>query len=170
MERDPPADHAVVAERGFGVNMLSGYDTRLLASHLGMSLGGFWLPRRFEVREGPGVVPRARFVEGSGVAAAERRLPGWRAVAVCEPAGLTPQYFNRLVRESGGYVPVDAGAQVQMNGRFVSVHCVIPGRYRFVLPFAAEVTNLKSGRRESVAGGAFSLDLVAGETCWFRLE
>ncbi len=170
VERDPPADHAVVAERGFGVNMLSGYDTRLLASHLGMSLGGFWLPRRFEVREGPGVVPRARFVEGSGVAAAERRLPGWRAVAVCEPAGLTPQYFNRLVRESGGYVPVDAGAQVQMNGRFVSVHCVIPGRYRFVLPFAAEVTNLKSGRRESVVGGAFSLDLVAGETCWFRLE
>lgn len=169
-ERDPPADHAVVAEKGFDVNMLSGYDTKLLTSHLGMSLGGFWLPRRFEVRDEPGVVPRARFVKGFGIAAAERPFADWRAVSICEPAGLTPQYFNRLVRESGGYVPVDAGVQVHMNGSFMSVHCIIPGRYRFVLPFAAKVTNLKSGREETAVGGAVTLDLVAGETCWFRLE
>ena len=74
------------------------------------------------------------------------------------------------MRESGGYVPVDAGVQVHMNGSFVSVHCIIPGRYRFVLPFAAKVTNLKSGREETAVGGAVTLDLVAGETCWFRLE
>ena len=169
-EKEPPADHKTIAEKGFDVNMQSRYDTMLLTTHLGVGLGGFWLPRRFEVKDGMGIWPRARYVKGGDIAVAERRFGSWRSVAVCDPAGLTPQYFNRLVKESGGYVPVEPGLQVHMNGRFVSVHCIIPGAYKFRLPSLCRVVNLKTKSIEQVKGKTMDLDLVAGETRWYGLK
>ena len=90
---------------------------------------------------------------------------------VVQPGGYSPEFFNGFVREAGGYVATRPGVmQVDMNGDFVSVHCLVPGNYGFRLPFPAEVRNLKSGRIEPTADGTLRLSLTAGETCWFRLR
>jgi len=60
-------------------------------------------------------------------------------------------------------------AQVDMNGDFVSIHCIVPGKHCFRLPFPAKVVNVKSGREEKPEGGVLKLEMSAGETCWFRL-
>jgi hypothetical protein len=57
-----------------------------------------------------------------------------------------------------------------MNGSFVSVHALRTGKWRFRLPFECEVENVRSGQMERVEGGAFALDLTAGETAWFILR
>ena len=84
-------------------------------------------------------------------------------------AGLTPQFFNALVREAGGYVPAQYGLQVDMNGSFLSVHAVIPGRYGFRQPFPCRVTNLKTGLPVDAPGGVLQLELTVGETRWYGL-
>ena len=74
------------------------------------------------------------------------------------------------VRAAGGYVPSRPGLQVDMNGDFISVHCLVAGAYDFRLPFPATVVNLKSGQPEKVRGDVLPLELTAGETCWFRIQ
>ena len=82
-----------------------------------------------------------------------------------------PDALVREVREAGGYVPSDRiGLQVDMNGDFISVHCLVAGAYAFRLPFPAQVVNLRSGKPESVRNQVLPLELTAGETCWFRLR
>ena len=76
--------------------------------------------------------------------------------------------LNVLVREAGGYVPARTGLQVDMNGDFISIHCLMTGRYDFALPFAADVENLKTGKRISAAK-SIPLDMTGGETRWYRL-
>ena len=110
----------------------------------------------------------ARFAKGNVPAIAEKAFDGWKSVIVGSAGGLTPQYFNRAVREAKGYVPVEGGLQVNMNGRFLSVHCLKPGKYGFRLPFRCRVRNLKSGET-SPASSTLPLDLTAGDTCWFML-
>lgn len=90
--------------------------------------------------------------------------------AIGQTAALTPHHFNRLVREAGGYAPVEEGLEVDMNGGFLSVHALRTGRFRFKLPFPCRVVNLKTGLPAKVKGDVLPLGLVAGETCWFRLE
>ena len=98
------------------------------------------------------------------------RLAARGATVEASDGGLTPAEFNRRVREAGGYVPVRNGLQVDMSGDFLSVHCLVPGRYGFRLPRACAVRNLRSGRLEKVRDGVLPLDLVGGETCWFTFE
>ena len=82
----------------------------------------------------------------------------------------TAAQLNAEAKAAGAYVPLPPNAvQVDMNGDFVSLHCLVPGRYDFVLPRPCGVVNLKSGSRESVADGRLKLNLSPGETCWFRL-
>jgi hypothetical protein len=69
-------------------------------------------------------------------------------------------------------VPFDrSGVQVDMNGNFISLHCIVPGDYVFRLPFPAKVVNLKTGReaRTERGGTMLPLNLVAGETRWYAL-
>jgi len=75
-------------------------------------------------------------------------------------------------REAGAYVPCDRyGLQVDMNGSFVSLHALMPGRYRFTPPFPVEkVRNIKSGLREKTRGGTVEMQLAAGETRWYSLR
>ena len=61
-------------------------------------------------------------------------------------------------------------AQVDMNGDFASVHCIVPGRHDFRLPFPARVINVKSGLEEPVRDGVLQLEMSAGETCWVRIR
>lgn len=100
------------------------------------------------------------------------KLDGWGVKHfITQPGGYSPEFFNEFVKGAGGYVAVRPGVvQVDMNGDFVSVHCLVPGRYDFRLPFPAKVVNVKSGREEKTSGGVLPLEMSAGETCWFRLK
>ena len=85
----------------------------------------------------------------------------------------TAESFNRFAREAGAYVPIDrSGLQVDMNGNFISLHCIIPGHYDFRLPYSAKVVNLKTGREvPTLAHGlVISVDMQAGETRWYALR
>ena len=82
----------------------------------------------------------------------------------------TAAEINGEARAAGAYVPLPPGVvQVDMNGDFVSLHCLVPGRYDFLLPRECVVVNLKSGERERTEGMVLPVEMTAGETCWFRL-
>ena len=83
---------------------------------------------------------------------------------------LSPVGFFNAVREAGGYVPARYGLQVDMNGSFVSVHALKGGHFDFRLPRRCTATNMKTGKVEVRNAETLPLDLVAGETCWFRLD
>ena len=110
---------------------------------------------------------RLVFLGGAGELGGLEDLPS-RPFA---PGGLTAVEFNRLTCESGGYAAMEPNAaQVEMNGRFVSVHALKNGSFAFELPFPAEVTNLKTGVIEPMSEGRIRLTLTAGETCYFALK
>ena len=82
------------------------------------------------------------------------------------------ELFNEA-RRAGVYTPADRyGLQVDMNGGFLSLHCLIPGHYDFTLPFPAKVVNLKTGLPVSTTDGGriLPLDMVSGETRWYSLR
>ena len=108
-----------------------------------------------------------RLVYLSGTGAADGAMVSG-GMQVPEPDGLTAEAFHGIVCDSGGYVPVDRpGLQISMNGDFVSLHCLVPGRYRFRLPCVGDWENVKTGRLHRMAD-EIDLDLVAGETRWYR--
>ena len=167
-----PRSHRVVAEPGVDVNMISFTDHLSWTKFLGGGkLANHWQPRRDTVKESPGVKVMARFKDGGEPAVAERAFgrgkTAWKSVMIGSAAGLTPQYFNALVRGSGGYAPAPYGLQVDMNGSFLSVHAIIPGRYDLRLPRPCRVTNLKTGREVDAPGGVLTMELTAGETRWY---
>ena len=169
VQEEAPKDHHVVAEPGVDENMISYCDVFVRLRYLGGNPAGYWKPRRISVVEKPGVKVLARFSEGGKPAVAEMSGPEWKSVYICDAAGLTPQYFNSLVRESGGYAPAPYGLQVDMNAGFLSVHCIIPGRYEFRLPRKCRVRDLGDGRVVVNDDETLSLDLKVGDTLWFAL-
>jgi hypothetical protein len=91
------------------------------------------------------------------------------SVYVTRPGGFTAEFFNDFTVKAGGYAATRPGVQVDMNGNFASVHCLVPGEYDFRLPFPCRMRNVKDGCDVNVAGDTVKLTLTAGETCWFRL-
>jgi hypothetical protein len=69
----------------------------------------------------------ARFAANGQPAVLERQNSNWKAIYVGEAGGLTPEYFNRIVREAGGYRLTNSGFQCDTNGNFMSVHCMRNG-------------------------------------------
>ena len=125
---------------------------------------------RCSVKETPGVKVLARYEDDGLPALAVRDDADCRRVYVCEPCGLTPGLMNRLAREAGAYAAVsDGGLQINMNGDFISVHCLRPGAYDFRLPFDCQVLNLKTRAFEKPEGRILKLNLTAGETCQFLI-
>jgi hypothetical protein len=107
------------------------------------------------------------FLADSGACGGAEALAGFEKVAT--PGGLSPKRFNSLVKNAGGYVCAPTGLQVDMNGNFISIHCLETGKYDFSLPFAAEVRNLKNGERISSVR-SLTLDLTGGETRWYSIR
>ena len=126
--------------------------------------------RRMHVVDGEGVRVWARYVSDNLPAIAERHDADCRRIFVGEAGGVTPQLFNRFARDAGAYVGTRVGIQLDMNGDFVSLHCIRPGPCDFRLPFPCRIVNLKNGVEEKSDGGVVHLNLTAGETCWFRLH
>ena len=98
-----------------------------------------------------------------------RRFDGWERIYVHDPCGLTPEIFNEIVRGSGGYVTAPAGVQIDTDGRFISVHCLQPGRYRLRMPGPGDPVDMESGTVVPASDGTLTTDLAAGETRWFLL-
>ena len=128
-----------------------------------------FVDRRTHLVERPGQKVLARYAEDGSVALAETDVGTSHRIYVCAQGGITPALFNRWARESGAYVPIRPGVQVDMSGDFISLHCLRPGHYEFTLPVVTSVENLATGLRERPDGRHLPLDLSAGETCWFRL-
>ena len=98
---------------------------------------------------------------------------GVRVMAHDELAASKGRRIFEVARAAGAYVPCDRyGLQVDMNGGFISLHCLIPGHYDFMLPFPAKVVNLKTGNAASTTddGKVLPIDMVAGETRWYSLR
>lgn len=99
------------------------------------------------------------------------RKRGVRLMIVSAPDSVTPSAYHDFVVASGGYAPVPAGAmQLDMNGDFISLHCLRSGHYDFELPRRCKVVNLKTGKSERTEKGILPLDLYGGESCWFELR
>ena len=78
--------------------------------------------------------------------------------------------IQRRVRETGGYVPVpECTVSVDMNSDFISIHGLKDCKVDFELPFPCRVINLKSGAEETVNGNKLHIEVMRGESCWFRL-
>lgn len=71
-------------------------------------------------------------------------------VVVRATGAQTPRDCRATVERAGGYIPARPGLQVDMNGDFASVHCLVPGHYDFTLP----------------DGKTVPMDLRTGETRW----
>lgn len=167
--------HEILPERGYSNEEVKGYfETEAQRVSIGARPNSFKYairrPHRVSVSASDGVVPVARYVEDGALAIASRCFAGSRFIYVCDQMGLTPYLFNRLAKESGGYVCCEAGkVQVDMNGDFMSVHCLQSGEYVFRLPFEAKVVNLKDGKVDWTEKGSFRAALNACGTYWFRL-
>ena len=173
--RKPPVDHEIQSLTGDNAEFRSAFYTDWLRWSLGVTGGPIvanWRPACFAFEDAPVFKPLARYVADGATAAVEGKVGGGRLVALGESNGLTPEFFNRLAREAGAYVPVAGGGnlQVDMNGDFVSVHALKTGRFDFRLPFPCEVVNLKTGKPVATSDGILPLDLTAGETRWYSLN
>ena len=108
--------------------------------------------------------------DGKRKALLDRLAQAGVAVVFLDPSKrFSPREFAEMVRRAGGYVPAPYGLTVDMNGRFLSVHALKGGHYDFRLPRPLKVRNLKDGS-SLPASSVLPLDLIAGETCWFRLD
>ncbi len=168
-----PAQHGMHAADGVPWRMASLMQECKAVKYLGVKDGWLWLlnsPPRLYLEEAPGQKVVARFDEDGTAAVAERAEGAAKLVYVAAYGGLTPDYFRHLVEEAGGYVPsAKMGLQIDMNGNFMSVHCLKAGSYEIRLPFAADVLNLKTGVTAATAARSMKMDLEACETRWHQL-
>ena len=169
-----PSQHETLAEPGVGWNMASLMPVGKITEILGVTSGWPWQyrsPPRLFVKEAADQRVTARFEQDGTVAVAEKSDGGCTKVYVAAYGGLTPDYFHHLAVCAGAYVPVDRpGLEVDMNGEFLSVHCLRPGTYNLRLPFRASAVNLKTDVADRNTSEVLRLDLTAGETRWYRIK
>lgn len=180
LDVDKKGSHVVTAEGSFPVevNGLQYHDMLRVCGEAEFPPAHMADWPRTSIIEKPGMTVLARYADDGAVAAAEtgnakckmeNERPG-RQIVFTEAGGVSPGAFNLLARQAGACVPLEADvAQVDMNGDFVSVHCLRSGAYDFRLPFDCTVVNLKTGKVEPVKGGVLPLNVEAGDTCQFLL-
>ena len=148
---------------------MSRFYTSWLRWSLGSTVGDLAQEMRpmsysFEEREGTAVL--ARYADDGRPAVIRRGS----VVVVGQNEGLSPRFFNRLVREAGGYVPVEKGLQIDMNGEFMSLCALENGDFEVRLPPGCRVRNLKTGLMSAVSGSVLHVKMIVGEVRWYRLE
>ena len=110
----------------------------------------------------------ARYAENNQPAVVERKENNYKIYYFGESGGLSPSYFNKLVREAGAYAAAPSGFQCETNGNFLSLHSSITGKIALKFPFKSNVVNLSNGKKhEGVT--EIILDTEAGKTHWFQL-
>ncbi len=166
----PQRERVTVATAADGINQLNFAELKRQSTQLGVKISSYYAPRRLIVERTPGVETPAVYRHDNAPAVAVRNFPAWRSVYIAEAGGLTPEYFNTLVKTSGGYTVSQPGIQVDMNGNFMSVHGIAGGRYNIALPMKSTVRNLKNNRIMAKDADSFPLEVTAGSTYWFALE
>jgi hypothetical protein len=173
-EKSFPAQHETVAEPSVKWNMNSLFHACKITELLGVKDGWSWQyksPTRLYLKPSPELKCMARFAEDGTIAVAERSDADAKLVYVASYGGLTPDYYHHLAMESGAYVPTNGhGLEIDMNGDFLSLHCLKSGKYDIRLPFIADVLNLKTGRTVATAAKSVKIHLEAGETRWYQLK
>lgn len=157
--RDFNAYHAMLASSGVPYSQFLVADVLADAS----ALDGVRVVVWFGLRNGGDSVRKALL--------AKLKSMGVRVILPDELQHLTGRRLHGIALEAGAYVPCEKyGLQVDMNGGFISVHALIPGKYGFRMPYAANVVNLKNGHRRKTSNGILSLNVSAGETCWYGIS
>lgn len=173
-EKPFPAQHETVAEPSVKWNMNSLFHACKITELLGVKDGWPWQyksPTRLYLKPSPELKCMARFAEDGTIAVAERSDADAKLVYVASYGGLTPDYYHHLAMESGAYVPTNGhGLEIDMNGDFLSLHCLKSGKYDIRLPFISDVLNLKTGRTVATAAKSVKIHLEAGETRWYQLK
>ena len=162
------ADHRVHAEKGVPFNMLSYWMLQQDIERMGKPAWYDYLSLIW-VKPDPQIKILARYNFNKEPAIAEKKFADWKSVYIGEAGGLTPEYFNHLVKEAGAYILCKAGFQCETNGNFMMVHCLDGGKATFKMPFKADVTNLFNGKT-SRGVTEIPVNAEAGSTYWFRLE
>ncbi len=171
VEKEKAEDYAIESVSGEKLRHISGLHMSALAVSASARTPGHLLPARYHVVPAAGVAVKAVFSRDKAPAIVEKRIGKGKLVYISVPGGLSAEYFNQLVRTSGGYVTVDrSGLQVDMNGNFMSVHCVVPGKYKLRLKYTANVNNLKDHSPVPVKNREFELNAEAGATYWFEIR
>ena len=166
-----PESHETVPEKNEKNNMLSPlFSDTVLLQNIGKNAPKNMRPGRFMVLPGPGLTVHARYRDNGNIAIASRNFRDFRSVYVGNSGGLTPEFFNHLARTGGVYSVADSGIQVNMNGNFMAVHGIIPGKYRIKLPFSCDVINLKDGSVTGKNIKFFDLNVSSGTSWWFLLK
>ncbi len=164
-------DYALESAPGEKIRHSSGLYMSALAVSASAKAPAHLLPLRYSVEKSAGVKVIAVYRQDKAPAIVEKSSGRGRLVYIAVPGGLSAEFFNQLVKESGGYVTADRnGLQIDMNGNFMSVHCIIPGKYTISLPFTANVTNLKDHSPVPVKKRKFELNADAGGTYWFEIR
>jgi hypothetical protein len=130
--------------------------------------GGYYWPPRFYADD-PAAATLATFEDGKS-ALAVRVFPEWTSVYVASPGGISAELFNAIARRAGAYVCSEAGNDVAVNERLLSIHGTTRGRRTFRLPRRATVVNLADGRVLARDVIAFQADIEAQSSYWFSLE
>jgi hypothetical protein len=165
----PQRERTIVSTANDGINQLNFVEVKRQSTQLGTTPVTYHSPRRMIIKRTADMEVPAVYKHDNSPAVAVKKFPSWRSIYIAEAGGLTPEYLNEIVKTSGGYVTSRPGLQVDMNGNFISIHCLETGKYDFSLPFAAEVRNLKNGERISSAR-SLTLDLTGGETRWYSIR
>lgn len=175
IQRQKAPGHEIVPAGGYADEEVKGFfETEAMRVSLGARPGSqkyaVRRPHRVSVRPSAEMEVIGRYSADDAAAIVGKRVGTGRIVYVCDQMGVTPYLFNRIVREAGGYVCGKPGrVQVNMNGDFISLHCLRTGAYELQLPFAGRVVNLNTGMEETSCNRVMHLDLTAGQTYWFGL-
>ena len=160
--------HIIRSAPGEKLQHLSGMHIAALANDARSQAGGVV---RYSIVPGKNQTVRAVFTADNAPAIVEKTFRQGKVIYIAAYSALSAGYFHQIVASNGGYTAVDRGGmQVDMNGNFISAHCVIPGKYTFNLPFDAEVVNLKNNQLMAVSEEKFTINAEAGTTYWFEIR
>ena len=166
-----PYSHETIPEKNEKNNMLSPlFSDTVLLRNIGKQAPGNMRPGRFSILPDPALNIHARYQDNGNIAVASKDFKDFRTVYIGNSGTLTPEFFNALAGSANVYTVSRNGIQINMNGNFLSVHGIIPGKYRIQLPFVCEVVNLKDGNTVGKNIEFFDLDVSAGSSWWFLLK
>lgn len=105
----------------------------------------------------------AVYRENGKICMAIKDFPQWTSIYCAAPYSLTNRMIHNIAVNGGAFVCGAPGQSIFMNGDFMSLHGIKPGKYDIILPPGkTKVIDLVSGRELSR-----TVDVKTGRTYWF---
>lgn len=105
----------------------------------------------------------AVYRENGKICMAIKDFPQWTSIYCAAPYSLTNRMIHNIAVAGGAFVCGTPGQSIFMNGDFMSLHGIKPGKYDIILPPGkTKVIDLVSGRELSR-----TVDVKTGRTYWF---